>query len=129
ACWRLPSRRVSGRMSCSRSASRPDRSSYGRPTKARSPPSSCLSGWTGEAALFFALGWAATGIGAHVAALVLTGFTLPRAVFLLLGGVLGDRIGPRRLLLACTAIVGSCCFLLAVAVGIRGVSAGLLLTT
>ncbi|TDW89369.1 MFS transporter [Kribbella pratensis] len=83
----------------------------------------------GDTALFFALGWAATGIGPRVAALVLTGFTLPRAVLLLLGGVLGDRIGPRRLLLACTAIVGSCCFLLAVAVGIRGVSAGLLLAT
>ncbi len=83
----------------------------------------------GDTALFFALGWAATGIGPQVAALVLTGFTLPRAVLLLLGGVLGDRIGPRRLLLACTAIVGSCCFLLAVAVGLRGVSAGLLLTT
>ncbi|WP_410786530.1 MFS transporter [Kribbella sp. C-35] len=83
----------------------------------------------GDTALFFALGWAATGIGPRVAAFVLTGFTLPRAVLLLLGGVLGDRIGPRRLLLACTAIVGSCCFLLAVAVGIRGVSAGLLLTT
>lgn len=83
----------------------------------------------GDTALFFALGWAATGIGAHVAALVLTGFTLPRAVLLLLGGVLGDRIGPRRLLLACTAIVGTCCFVLAVAVGLRGVSAGLLLAT
>ncbi|WP_327638594.1 MFS transporter [Kribbella sp. NBC_00482] len=83
----------------------------------------------GDTALFFALGWAATGIGPRVAALVLTGFTLPRAVLLLLGGVLGDRIGPRRLLLACTTIVGSCCFLLAAAVGIRGVSAGLLLTT
>jgi MFS family permease len=83
----------------------------------------------GDTALFFGLGWAATGIGAHVAALVLTGFTLPRAVLLLLGGVLGDRIGPRRLLLVCTAIVGTCCFLLAVAVGLRGVSAGLLLTT
>ncbi|TDO67658.1 MFS transporter [Kribbella sp. VKM Ac-2571] len=83
----------------------------------------------GDTALFFALGWAATGIGPRVAALVLTGFTLPRAVLLLLGGVLGDRIGPRRLLLACTAIVGSCCFLLAIAIGIRGVSAGLLLTT
>jgi MFS family permease len=83
----------------------------------------------GDAALFFALGWAATGIGAHVAALVLTGFTLPRAVLLLLGGVLGDRVGPRRLLLVCTAIVGTCCFLLALAVGMRGVSAGLLLTT
>ncbi|MGW7686558.1 MFS transporter [Kribbella sp. NPDC054772] len=83
----------------------------------------------GDTALFFALGWAATGIGPHVAALVLTGFTLPRAVLLVLGGVLGDRIGPRRLLLACTAIVGTCCFMLAAAVGVRGVSAGLLLTT
>ncbi|MFF0339451.1 MFS transporter [Kribbella sp. NPDC004875] len=83
----------------------------------------------GDTALFFALGWAATGIGPRVAALVLTGFTLPRAVLLLLGGVLGDRIGPRRLLLTCTAIVGACCFLLAAVIGVRGVSAGLLLTT
>ncbi|NUR96962.1 MAG: MFS transporter, partial [Kribbellaceae bacterium] len=83
----------------------------------------------GDNALFFALGWAATGIGPRVAALVLTGFTLPRAVLLLLGGVLGDRLGPRRLLLTCTAIVGTCCFLLALVVGIRGVSAGVLLTT
>ncbi|MFC6158312.1 MFS transporter [Kribbella jiaozuonensis] len=79
----------------------------------------------GDTALFFALGWAATGIGPRIAALVLTGFTLPRAVLLLLG----DRIGPRRLLLACGAIVGTCCFLLAVVVGIHGVSAGLLVTT
>jgi MFS family permease len=83
----------------------------------------------GDIALFFALGWSATGIGPQVAALVLTGFTLPRAVLLLVGGVVGDRIGPRRLLLACSAIVGTCCFLLAVVVGIRGISAGLLLTT
>lgn len=83
----------------------------------------------GDTALFFALGWAATGIGPRVAALVLTGFTLPRAVLLLLGGVLGDRLGPRRLLLACTAIVGACCFLLALVIGFRGVSAGLLLAT
>jgi MFS family permease len=83
----------------------------------------------GDTALFFALGWAATGIGPRVAALVLTGFTLPRAVLLLLGGVLGDRIGPRRMLLGCSAIVGTCCFLLAVVVGIRGISAGLLVAT
>ncbi|MEU8222218.1 MFS transporter [Kribbella sp. NPDC048915] len=83
----------------------------------------------GDTALFFALGWAATGIGAHVAALVLTGFTLPRAGLLLVGGVLGDRIGPRRLLLGCSAIVGSCCLLLALAVSARGVSAGLLVAT
>ncbi|MFF0265766.1 MFS transporter [Kribbella sp. NPDC004536] len=83
----------------------------------------------GDNALFFALGWAATGIGPRVAALVLTGFTLPRAVLLLLGGVLGDRLGPRRLLLLCTAIVGTCCFLLPAVIGLHGVSAGILLTT
>ena len=83
----------------------------------------------GDTALFFALGWAATGISPRVAGLVLTGFTLPRAVLLLLGGVLGDRFGPRRMLLACSAIVGCCCFVLAAAVGMQGVSAGLLLTT
>lgn len=83
----------------------------------------------GDSALFFALGWAATGIGPQVAALVLTGFTLPRAVLLLLGGVLGDRIGPRRLLLGCSAIVGTCCLLLALVVGVRGISAGVLVMT
>jgi MFS family permease len=81
----------------------------------------------GDTVLFFALGWAATGIGPQVAALVLTGFTLPRAVLLLLGGVLGDRVGPRRLLLGCSAVVGGCCFLLAAVVGVRGVSTGVLL--
>lgn len=83
----------------------------------------------GDTALFFALGWAATGIGPQIAGLVLTGFTLPRAVLLLLGGVLGDRVGPRRLLLACSTIVGICCFALALLVGSVGVSAGLLLAT
>ena len=61
----------------------------------------------GDSALLFALGWAATGIAPHVAGLVLTAFTLPRAVLLLLGGVLGDRWGPRRLLLVTAAVVGT----------------------
>lgn len=48
----------------------------------------------GDAAVFFALGWAASGIGPQVAGFVLTAFTLPRAIFLLAGGVVGDRLNP-----------------------------------
>jgi MFS transporter len=81
----------------------------------------------GDSALFFALGWAATGIAPHVAGLVLTAFSLPRAVLLLLGGVLGDRWGPRRMLLVCSAVVGTCCFALA-AVASNATAALLLVT-
>ncbi|WP_433163490.1 MFS transporter [Kribbella sp. CA-247076] len=83
----------------------------------------------GDSALFFALGWAATGIAPHIAGLVLTAFTLPRAVLLLLGGVLGDRIGPRRILLSCSAIVTAACLGLAAAVAVNGTSATLLILT
>jgi MFS family permease len=52
----------------------------------------------GDAALYFALGWAASGYGGRTAALVLTAITLPRSLFLLLGGAVGDRFGARRVM-------------------------------
>ncbi|MGZ4598461.1 MAG: hypothetical protein ACXVGS_01200 [Oryzihumus sp.] len=54
-----------------------------------------VSTW-GESALYFALGWAATGIGPQWGGLVLTAITLPRAGLLLVGGAFGDRWGARR---------------------------------
>ena len=53
----------------------------------------------GDAALSFALGWAASAHGGRLAALVLTAITLPRTVLLLLGGAVGDRFGARRVMI------------------------------
>ncbi len=83
----------------------------------------------GDSALFFALGWAATGFGPNVAGLVLTAYTLPRAVLLLAGGVLGDRWGPRRVLLTCYFLLAACTAALAAAFHLAGTTAALLLLT
>ncbi|GAA3572066.1 MFS transporter [Kribbella ginsengisoli] len=83
----------------------------------------------GDATLFFALGWAASAFGPHVTGLVLTGFTLPRAVLLLAGGVLGDRWGPRRVLLTCYFLLAALTLLLAAAFHLTGTTATLLLLT
>ncbi|MEU8590216.1 MFS transporter [Streptomyces sp. NPDC048664] len=53
----------------------------------------------GDAALSFALGWAAGAHGGQAAALVLTAITLPRTVLLLLGGAVGDRVGAWRVMI------------------------------
>lgn len=55
-------------------------------------------GAAGNAMLSFAVIWLATGHGAGAVALISTLSILPPVVLLLLGGVLGDRHGPRRLL-------------------------------
>ncbi|MFJ3000151.1 MULTISPECIES: MFS transporter [Bacteria] len=53
----------------------------------------------GDAAMYFALGWAATSHGGGAAGLVLTAVALPRTLFLLLGGAVADRFSPRRILI------------------------------
>ena len=55
---------------------------------------------TGDAVLYFALGWYASAHGGVAAGLVLAAVTVPRAVLMLLGGAVADRFGPRAVLLA-----------------------------
>ncbi|MFD0348302.1 hypothetical protein ACFQ0M_24235 [Kitasatospora aburaviensis] len=57
-------------------------------------------GLLGDAALYFALGWAASAHGGGAAGLVLTAITLPRTALVLLGGAVADRFGARRVMLA-----------------------------
>ena len=64
-----------------------------------------LASLVGNAVLFFALGWAASAAGGTAAALVLTAITLPRTVLMLLGGVAGDRLGARRVMIVCDALM------------------------
>jgi MFS family permease len=71
----------------------------------------------GDAALYFALGWAASAHGGQTAALVLTAITLPRTVLLLLGGAVGDRFGARRVMI--TGDVAMLAAVLALAVAAR----------
>ena len=59
----------------------------------------------GSAALYFALGWAASAHGGPAAGLVLSAISLPQTVLLLLGGVAGDRLGARRIMIAGDAIM------------------------
>jgi len=78
----------------------------------------------GDSALFFALGWAATGLGPRWAGLVLTAMTAPRAVLLIAGGTVGDRVGARRVLLTGNTALTAVAVVLAVAAhtaGPRGV--------
>lgn len=59
----------------------------------------------GDAALYFALGWAASAIGGSAAGLVLSAIVLPRTVLLLVGGVVGDRAGARRVMIVGDAVM------------------------
>jgi hypothetical protein len=67
--------------------------------------SGALVSQVGDAALYFALGWAASGHGAPAAALVLSAASLPQTVLLLIGGAIGDRLGARRVMITCNAVM------------------------
>lgn len=69
----------------------------------------------GDAALYFALGWAASGHGAPAAALVLSSVSLPQTVLLLIGGAIGDRLGARRVMITCNSVMLVVAAVLAVA--------------
>ena len=72
-----------------------------------------LHGWillkalsdAGDAAWYIAVAWTAVTLGSPVVAgLVVTAGTVPRAITLLFGGVLADRLDPRSLMLVTTGV-------------------------
>lgn len=83
----------------------------------------------GDVVLYFALGWAATGISPGLAGMVLTCVVIPRATLFILGGVIGDRFGPRRVMIAGDALLCGLTLLLAGVVAVSGVSSAVLLIT
>lgn len=58
-----------------------------------------------DSALYFGLGWAASASGGSAAGLVLSAITLPRAALLLVGGVVGDRAGARKVMIIGDAVM------------------------
>jgi len=59
----------------------------------------------GDIALTFGIGWSASHYGGRIAGLVMLAVAAPRAALLLVGGAIGDRYGPHRvMLLSCVAM-------------------------
>ncbi|GLY30690.1 MFS transporter [Kineosporia sp. NBRC 101731] len=83
----------------------------------------------GNGVLYFALGWTATGHSGALAGLILTAINLPRALFLLIGGALGDRVGARRVMITGDAVMLGICLLFAPALHLSGPAVWLLLLT
>jgi MFS family permease len=77
--------------------------------------SGALVSQVGDAALYFALGWAASGHGGPAAALVLSSVSLPQTILLLVGGAIGDRLGARRVMITCNSVMLVVAAVLAVA--------------
>jgi MFS family permease len=55
----------------------------------------------GDSVTFFALGWVAAGHGPGIASLVLTAESVPLCWLILVGGVIADRWGIRRVMIGC----------------------------
>jgi MFS family permease len=59
----------------------------------------------GDIALSFGIGWSASHYGGRTAGLVMLAVAAPRAALLLIGGAIGDKYGPHRvMLLSCVAM-------------------------
>lgn len=71
----------------------------------------------GGGVLYFAIGWTASGLGGHVAGLLLTLAVLPRTALLLYGGAVADRWGLRHAMIACD--LATCLVLVAYLVSAR----------
>ncbi|MCW2929582.1 MAG: putative arabinose efflux permease, family [Actinomycetia bacterium] len=82
----------------------------------------------GDAALYFALGWAASAHGGPATGLVLSTVSLPRTVLLLLGGAVGDRLGARRIMIVGDGVMLAVAAVLAAASWRWGTPLALLVT-
>ncbi|UKD51145.1 MFS transporter [Amycolatopsis sp. FU40] len=74
----------------------------------------------GDAALYFALGWAASAHGGLAAGWVLSAVALPRTILLLFGGAVGDRLGARQVMIVGDAVMLVVAVTLAVVSGAAG---------
>jgi hypothetical protein len=90
--------------------------------------SGAMASQVGDAALYFALAWAASARGGPAAGLVLSSIALPRTVLLLLGGAVGDRFGARRVMIIGDGIMLVVAAALAAASWTWGTPLALLLT-
>lgn len=86
-----------------------------------------LASSLGSMIIYFGLNWFASAFGGRVSGLVATLSMLPRALLLLLGGAVGDKYGPRRVMIIADALMLAIMLGLAVAVGRFGVTVAILI--
>jgi len=81
----------------------------------------------GSTVMVFAVAWTATGFGGTVAGLVTSLTMLFRTALLLMGGSVGDRYGPRRVMIVCDGSMVVLTSLAAIWFALHGPSIGALL--